>query len=48
MIHRSKLSKTRISHPSEVVSINDIIDVYVIDVNIEKKRVGLSLFNINE
>ena len=48
MIHRSKLSKTRISHPSEVVSINDIIDVYVIDINIEKKRVGLSLFNINE
>lgn len=48
MIHRSKLSKTRISHPSEVVSINDIIDVYVIDVNLEKKRVGLSLFNINE
>ncbi len=48
MIHRSKLSKTRISHPSEVLSINDIIDVYVIDVNIEKKRVGLSLFNIDE
>ena len=48
MIHRSKLSKTRINHPSEVLSINDIIDVYVIDVNLEKKRVGLSLFNINE
>lgn len=48
MIHRSKLSRTRISHPSEVLSINDIIDVYIIDVNLEKKRVGLSLFNINE
>lgn len=43
MIHLSKLTKTRIKHPLEVVSIGDILDVYVIDVDVNRKRIGLSL-----
>ena len=43
MIHRSKLSKTRISHPSEVVSVGDIVDCYVDDISLEKGKVSLSL-----
>jgi uncharacterized protein len=45
MIHKSKLSKSRVRHPLDVVSIGDIVDVYIIDVNLEKGRVALSMFN---
>lgn len=44
LIHKSKLSKTKISHPLDVVSIGDIVTVYVCDISKEKNRVGLSLF----
>ena len=33
----------RISHPLEVVSVGDIVDVRVIDVEISKARIGLSM-----
>ena len=45
MIHKSKLSKTPINHPLEIVNVGDIVDVYVIEVNLETGRVGLSFFN---
>ena len=44
LIHISKLSKKYIKHPSEELSVGDIIDVYVIDINKEKEKVSLSLF----
>ena len=48
MIHKSKLTKSGyVRHPLDFVSIGDIVDVYIVDVNIEKQRVGLSLFEIN-
>lgn len=43
LIHISKLTHEYIKHPMEVVSVGDIIDCYVIDVNLEKKKVSLSL-----
>ena len=45
MIHKSKLAKTSINHPLEIVNVGDIVDVYVIEVNLETGRVGLSFFN---
>ena len=45
MIHKSKMAKTAINHPLEIVNVGDIVDVYVIEVNLETGRVGLSLFN---
>ena len=45
MIHKSKFSKTAINHPLEIVNVGDIVDVYVIEVNVETGRVGLSMFN---
>ena len=45
MIHKSKLSKSPINHPLEIVNVGDIVDVYVIEVNLETGRVGLSFFN---
>ena len=35
--------KDYIKHPSEILSVGDIIEVYVTDVNKEKGKVGLSL-----
>ena len=43
LIHKSKMAKHWINHPLEVVSVGDIVDVYVIDIDLNKKRVGLSL-----
>ena len=43
LAHISKLTDRFIKHPNEVVSIGDIVDVYVDDINLEKKKVSLSL-----
>ena len=43
LIHLSELSWGRISHPSEVVSIGEKIKVMVLNVDRERKRIGLSL-----
>ena len=43
LIHLSELSWGRISHPSEVVSIGQKIKVMVLNVDRERKRIGLSL-----
>ncbi len=41
MVHSSELSWRRIKHPSEVVSVGDEIDVFVKDLDREKKRISL-------
>lgn len=43
LAHISKLTNGYIKHPSEVVSVGDIVDCYVIDINKEKEKVSLSL-----
>ena len=43
LAHISKLTKDYIKHPSEVVSVGDIVDCYVIDINKDKEKVSLSL-----
>ena len=43
LVHISKMTDKYIKHPSEVLSVGDIIDVYVIDINEEKEKVSLSL-----
>ncbi len=44
LIHISKISRNYVKHPSDVLSVGDIVDVYVIDINKEKEKVSLSLF----
>ncbi len=46
LVHISKLTNKYIKHPSEVVSVGDIVDCYVIDINKEKEKVSLSLIEI--
>ena len=41
MVHISELSWSRIKHPSEVVNVGDTVDVYVKDLDTEKKKISL-------
>lgn len=43
LIHISEMSWGRIKHPSEVVNIGDVVEVYVQDFNKEQSRISLSL-----
>ena len=43
LAHISKLTNKYIKHPSEVVSVGDIVDCYVTDISVEKEKVSLSL-----
>ena len=43
LIHISKLANNYVKDPNDIVSVGDIIDVYVDNVDLNKKRVNLSL-----
>ena len=43
LIHISQMSTEYIKHPSDLLSVGDIIDCYVIDINKDKEKVSLSL-----
>ena len=43
LIHISKLANSYVKDPNDIVSVGDIIDVYVDNVDLNKKRVNLSL-----
>ena len=47
LVHISKLTDKYIKHPSEVVSVGDIVTCYVEKIDLAKKRVSLSLINPN-
>jgi uncharacterized protein len=37
------LSKRRIKHPAEVVSVGDIVDVWVLSVDEKRQRIALTM-----
>ena len=41
MVHNTELSWKRIKHPSQILSIGQEIDVYIKDLDVEKKRISL-------
>ena len=43
LVHISKLSKRFIKHPLEAVSVGDVVEVTVLDVDLRKKRISLSM-----
>lgn len=43
LVHISKITNKYIKHPSEILSVGDIVDCYVIDINRDKEKVSLSL-----
>ena len=48
LVHISKITNRYIKHPSEVLSVGDIIDVYVIEIDAAKEKVSLSILKPNE
>lgn len=47
LVHISKLTDKYIKHPSEVVTVGDIVTCYVEKIDLAKNRVSLSLINPN-
>ncbi len=43
LVHVSEISWSRVKHPSEAVKVGQEVDVYVLSVDREKKRIGLSI-----
>lgn len=43
LIHISKMTDKYIKHPSEILSVGDIVKCHVIDINLEKEKVSLQL-----
>jgi len=48
LVHVSELSWKHIDHPSEVVEVGDDVEVEVLDVDLQRERVSLSLKNTQE
>ncbi|MBX7134082.1 MAG: S1 RNA-binding domain-containing protein [Fimbriimonadaceae bacterium] len=46
LIHKTRLGRGRIEHPSEVVSVGEIVTVMVVDVDIDRGRIALALKTI--
>ncbi|MFQ6876026.1 MAG: helix-hairpin-helix domain-containing protein, partial [Coprobacillus cateniformis] len=46
LVHISKMSKQKIKHTLDVCNVGDILDVYVYDIDLKKKRVALSLMEV--
>ncbi|UCD43535.1 MAG: 30S ribosomal protein S1 [Chloroflexota bacterium] len=47
LIHVSELSWGRVRHPTEVLSVGEIVQVYVISIDQDRQRVALSLKRLN-
>ena len=43
LVHISKITNKYIKHPSEVLSVGDIVDCYVDEIKLDKKKVSLTL-----
>ncbi len=43
LVHVSRLSTKYVKHPSEVVSVGDQVTVWVIDVDVKRKRISLTM-----
>ena len=43
LVHISQITNRYIKHPSEVLQVGDVVDVWVISVDVEKKRISLTM-----
>lgn len=48
LVHISEIADKFIRHPSELVSVGDIVSVVVLDVDTKKKRISLSMKQVKE
>ena len=47
LVHVSEMSDKFVKHPSEIVSVGDIVKVRVLSVDEKRKRIGLSLKGVD-
>lgn len=43
LIHVSQLSDKRVNKPSDVISVGDVVEAKIVDINAESRKVGLSI-----
>lgn len=43
LVHLSEISWSRVKHPSEVLKVGDKVDVYILSIDNERKRIALSI-----
>ena len=48
LLHISEIADRYIRHPSEVLSVGDIVRVQIKSVDVKKKRIGLTMKNVKE
>ena len=48
LVHISKITRKYIKHPSEVLNVGDIVKVWVLSVDTDKKRISLTMVDPNE
>lgn len=48
LVHVSKITKKYIKHPSEILNVGDIVKVWVLSVDTDKKRISLTMIDPNE
>ena len=48
LIHISQIAARRVSHPSDVLKLHQQVKVRVISVDLQRKRIGLSLRDVGQ
>ena len=48
LVHVSQLSERFVKHPSEVVSVGDVVNVKVLGVDMQKKKISLSMKGVKQ
>ena len=48
LVHISEISKDYIKHPSEVLKVGDRVTVKILSVDVEKKRISLTIKGVDE
>ena len=48
LVHISQVAKHKVRHPSEIVQVGDVVKVCVLDVDVSRKRISLTMKNIPE
>lgn len=43
LVHISQISEKFIKHPSDVLSVGDVVTVWVLNIDLKKKRIGLTM-----
>jgi uncharacterized protein len=46
LVHISQICDRYIKHPLEALSVGDVVDVKVLDVDVQKKRISLTMKGI--